>query len=221
MNKRLTATFFILTVVMAIGVSAVSASANVSVPVKKGDWIEYKVNETGSFPGEPNSKWARIEVESVQGDLIYINVTTLFTNGTYININKTVNFETGALEEGFFVPSNVTVGGVFYDSLVGNITVNGEEQRTYAGAERTVLSGFSPNSTFFWDKAKGILVEAHSYYPQYNYTIDTIVDKTNMWRPQILGLEPLVFYGVAAATIAVAALAIIVGIFVWRRRKSL
>ena len=219
MNMRLIVVAIICIFVLGIAESAAVVSAGISIGVKKGDWIEYNVVATGNFPGESNAQLARLEIVDVQGDIILINSTTMLTNGSYVYANVIVNFDTGNLEEGFFVPSNVSVGGVFYDSLVGNITVRGMEQNTYAGALRTVLTGISSESTFVWDKAKGILVEAHSTYPEYNFTYDTIVDKTNMWTPQILGLEPVTFYILIGAA-ALAIVVVVAGVLIWHKRKS-
>jgi hypothetical protein len=219
MNKQLISAVMITILLVAVSASAAATSASFSVDVKKGDWIEYQVKATGNFPEEHNAQWARMEIVDVQGDIIHLNVTTLLIDGTYVFANVTVNFDTGDLEEGFFVPSNVAVGDVFVDNLVGNITVSGVEQKTYAGAERTVLLGVSPESTFVWDKAKGMLVEAHSFYPEFNFTYDTVADKTNMWKPQILGLDPIRFYALSVATV-VTVFAVIVAILVWHQRKS-
>jgi hypothetical protein len=215
MNKQQFTAITLLVLLSLVSFSPMISAKEIGV--KKGDWIEYSVVATGDFPGEHNAKWARIEIVNVQGQIILVNVTTQLTTDEYVYYNVTVDFEKGDLEEGFFLPRNVTLGDVFTDSLVGNITVIGVEQRTYVGAERTIVKGDSPNNKFFWDEAKGIMVEAHSSYPDYNYTIDTIMEKTNMWQSQILGLEPIVFYSITIAAISVAA--IISGLVFWRRRK--
>lgn len=214
MNKQQFIALVLLVLLSFVSVPTLISAREIGV--KKGDWIEYSVVATGDFPGEHNAKWARLEIVNLQGQIILVNVTTQLTTDKYVYYNVTVDFEKGDLLEGFFLPRNVTVGDVFVDSLVGNITAIGVGQRTYAGAGRTIIKGDSPNSTFFWDETKGIMVEAHSSYPDYNYTIDTIVEKTNMWQPQIFGLEPTIFYSITI--IAISIITIITGLVFWRRR---
>jgi hypothetical protein len=67
---------------------------------------------------------------------------------------------------------------------------------------------------FYWDKSTGILVEANSSFT--DYTMNTKADKTNMWQPQIFGLDPTVFY---ALVIAVAAILAVIAFFFIRRKK--
>ncbi len=215
MNKQLITIITLLALVFSFAASITTSASTMNF--KKGDWIEYRVTAIGDFPGEHNAKWARIEIVDVQGEMLHLNVTTQLTTGSYVYYNDTVDYEKGELMEGFFLPSNLTVGDVFYDTLVGNITVSGFKQIMYAGAERTIVVGLSPETTYYWDKTIGIMVEAHSSYPDFNYTIDTIADKTNMWQPQILGLEPPVFY---AATIGTAGAIAVAAVFLIRRRKK-
>jgi len=77
------------------------------------------------------------------------------------------------------------------------------------------VSAATAQSTYYWDKATGVLVEGISEFP--DYTIHSIADKTNMWQPQIFGLEPTVFYAllILAATVIVAVIA-----FLAVRRKK-
>ena len=215
MNKRLVPALALTLIIVA---AAPSVFANVTVGVKKGDWIEYQVSTTGAPPEGHDAKWARMEVTNVQGKAINLNVTTQFANGTFLYENITLNLETGQLGDDFFVPANLAAGDVFFDAHAGNITISGVEQRTYAGAERTVISGSTPQTSFYWDKVTGILVEAHSSYPDFNFTMATFADKTNIWEPQILGLEPLFFYLVTVVAIAIAVAAVAV-VLVLRRKK--
>jgi hypothetical protein len=197
---HLTAIVFLL---IAVGI----ARAEIEVGVQKGNWIEYNVALTGSPPADHNVTWARMEVTAVQGKAVKLNVTTEFANGTLLYENVTLNLQTGQLGDDFIIPANLNTGDTFLDQYHGNITISGVEERTYAGATRTVVYASTAQSTYYWDKATGILVEGISDFP--DYTIHSIADKTDMWQPQILGLEPAVFYALlitaAAAIIAVAA----------------
>jgi hypothetical protein len=217
MNKRSTIPI-ILTLIVIIGMSA-SVSGSLTIGVKKGDWIEYQVTTAGTFPNEHNVDWTRIEILDVQGITASLNVTSRLTNGTLLSWKDTLNFETGQLLEGFFIPANLTIGDVFFDSLVGNITITGAEQRYYAGADRSVITGITPYTTYYWDDITGVLVKADSVYPEQNYALSTVIDKTNMWHSQILGLEPIIFYTVLTTIIAVAIISI-TAILLFRRKKT-
>jgi len=207
----------LLTALILVGIfliQSVAVSA-VSVGVKKGDWIEYQVAVTGSMP-DHDARWARTDVTDVQGSVLFLNMTTQFTNGTYLYENIALNLETGLLGDDFFIPANLSPGDVFYDAHVGNITITGSEQRTYAGAERTVVSGHTDVTSFYWDRQTGILVEAYSNYANINFTMKTVADKTNMWQPQASGVEPALVYAVSAA---VAVVVVALAFVFWRIRR--
>jgi hypothetical protein len=199
-----------LTVLIATSLFATASLADVSVGVKKGDWIEYQVTVTGNPPEDHNLTWARMEVTSVQDEEISLDIQTRFTNGTILPEEITLNLATGVLGDDFFIPKNLDVGDQFYDSSQGNITITGMEQRTAAGAQRPVIWASTNFTTFYWDRETGILVEATSHEP--TYTMFTETSGTNIWQPQILGLEFPVFYTLLAAVVV---LAIIVAVLVW------
>ena len=219
MNKRVISSIVLFLLIFSAAALSGFVSATVNVGVKKGDWVEYQVSATGVSPVGHDAKWARMDVTNVQGTAINLNVTTQYGNGTFMYENVTLNLEAGQLGDDFFVPANLQAGDVFFDAHEGNITINGVAQRTYAGVERTVISGSTPQTSFYWDQASGILVEAHSSYPDYNFTMATVADKTNIWAPQVLGLEPAVFYSVIVAVIVIA-VAVVAVVLVMRRKKS-
>jgi hypothetical protein len=151
-----------------------------------------------------------MEVTDVQDAAISLDIQTRFSNGTLLLGDITLNLATGVLGDDFFIPKNLDVGDQFYDSSQGNITITGMEQRTAAGAQRPVISASTNFTTFYWDRETGILVEATSHEP--TYTMFTETSGTNIWQPQILGLEFPVFYTLLAAVVV---LAIIVAVLVW------
>jgi hypothetical protein len=177
MNRKVGLTIALFIVLLGVG----NVLAEISVGVKKGDWIEYQVALTGSPPADHDVTWARMEVTNVQGKAINLNVTTEFKNGTLLYENVTLNLETGQLGDDFIIPANLNSGATFFDENVGNITISGVEERTYAGATRTVVYAATSETTYYWDQATGVLVEGNSQFP--DYTMNTIVDKTNMWQP--------------------------------------
>jgi hypothetical protein len=190
------------------------AFADVSVGVKKGDWIEYQVSVTGNPPQDHNITWARMDVTDVQGEAVSLDIQTRFSNGTLLLEKITLNLATGVLGDDFFVPTNLNPGDKFYDMYQGNITIISVEQRTAAGAERTVVSGATNQTTYYWDRQTGILVAATSSFPE--YTMHTKTSGTNIWQPQILGVDSTVFYTLVAAV--VIGLVVIVVLLVWRKK---
>ncbi len=205
-----------LSLTIAIFIALISTSlvlAEVSVGVKKGDWIEYQVAFTGTPDTGHDITWARMEIINVQGKAINLNITTEFVNGTLLRETVTLNLETGQLGDDFIIPANLKDGDAFFDRNVGNITIGGAEQRTYAGAARTVIYASSFQTMYYWDKVTGVLVEATTQLP--GYTITSKVDKTNMWQPSAAGTDStLVYIGVFAIAAIVLVLVAI------RRRKK-
>lgn len=211
MDRKLGLIIALLIVLFGAG----AVLAEILVGVKKGDWIEYQAVFTGTPPAGHEVTWARSEVVDVQGKVISLNITTEFSDGTLLNETITLNLETGQLGDEFIIPANLNKGDTFLDKYHGNITVSAVEERTYAGATRTVLSAATAESTYYWDRATGVLVEGISEFP--DYTIHSIADKTNMWQPQIFGLEPTVFY--ALLILAATAIVAVIALFAVRRKK--
>jgi len=137
MNKKLA--LKIATLIVLLSMAPAAVSAEISVGVEQGDWIEYQVTHTGTPPEGYNVTWAKMEIVGVQGTAINLNVTTKFSNGTLLNERITLNLETGQLEDEFIIPSNLNSGGTFFDKNAGNITISGVEERTCASATRTVV----------------------------------------------------------------------------------
>lgn len=213
MGKKLALTIALL-IVLAVLVSIVVAT-EVSVGVKAGDWIEYQVTYTGVPPEGHAVAWARMDVVSVQGKDISLAIAAKLSNGTWLNETVALNLETGQLGDDFIVPANLNSDDTFFDTRHGNITISGVEEKTYAGAKRTVMSGATAQTTYYWDKATGVLVEGTSTYA--DFTMYTKVDKTNMWQAQETGLDSTIVYalGLLIAVVIVTAIAF----FVMRQKK--
>jgi hypothetical protein len=186
-----------------------------SVGVKTGDWIEYNVSVTGSPAEKHDVTWARMEVYAIQGSQIDLNITVKFSDGTLEPQTATLNLETGQLGDDFIIPANLNVGDVFFDKNVGNITISGVEEKTYAGVTRNVITAATSETTYYWDQATGVLVEGISHYPE--YTMHSIVNKTNLWQSQVQGLNPTVFYAMVIG--GVALIVVVLTVFIMRRKK--
>jgi hypothetical protein len=205
----------ILLTMLILTASLSVAFADVSVGAKKGDWIEYQVTETGNPTPDFNITWARMDVTAVQGEAINVSVQTRYANGTlYPEPKVLLNLATGAIGDGFFVPANLNIGDQFYSEYQGNITITSVWQQEVGGAMRTVISATSNQTIYYWDRQTGILVGATTSFP--SFTLFTKTSGTNIWQPQILGLDSTVFYALIVAVIV--ALVAIVAIFVWHKK---
>ncbi len=211
MNRKLGLMMFFFIFLIGAG----NVLAEISVGVKKGDWIEYEVTYTGTPTVGHDVTWARMEIRNVQGKSINVDITVEHSNGTLEEMTVTLNLETGQLGDDFIIPANLNSGDTFFDKNVGNITISSIEERTYSGTTRTVAHAVTTETTYYWDKATGILIEGKSQLPK--YTMNTIVDKTNIWQSQLLGLDPAVFY---ASVIGAVVLVVVVLAFLIVKRKK-
>ena len=215
MSKKYISILCVLSFVFLI-FSPLTTIDALSVGVKVGDWIEYKVTTTGNPPEVHNVQFARMEIVSVQGPEIKANVTTEDNSGVFSSLIMDMNLEKGQVGAWFLIPSNLNVGDSFYDINLGrNITIEGQEQKNYAGAVRTVINATTSERIKDWDKVTGVFVKSIDTLP--GYTINATAIRTNMWNPQILGLDQTVFYGIVVVVVAVITVVIAV-VFIMRRR---
>ena len=150
---------------------------------------------------------ARMEITAVENPNITVTITSTFTDGTNDTITSVLNLETGRLIDDFIIPANLNVGDSFPDLNYGNITITSIETRTYAGAQRTILSATIHNNTYYWDQATGVSVEGNTETAE--YTIHSVVSATNMWQ-----VSPAVTYDFASIILVAAVLLIVAVAFV-------
>jgi len=191
-----------------------SVLADLSVGVKKGDWIEYAVTYTGS-PGQGHDiNWARMEITEVKGPFVSVSITSRYPNGSKEIFNSTLNLQTGKLIDDFIIPSNLTSGDSFLDQNIGNITISDVGEHVYAGATRTVLYTSTNQNSYVWDQVTGVSVEGTSQQP--DYSMHTVVLDTNLWQPSVdLDLSVLVLIAFAVVIALVVA-----GVIVLKYRKK-
>jgi uncharacterized membrane protein YozB (DUF420 family) len=110
-----------------------------------------------------------------------------------------------------------------------NITIQRQEQKTVLGATRTVTYGNDSFRHKEWDKATGVFVgssehlknvtnKAGWYIEDLTVTIKAVA--TNMWGPQILGLNQTDFYALVVVSIVLAVLILSLVIVVARKRMK-
>ncbi len=212
MLKKITAILTALTLLMSITL----AQAQVSVGVKVGDWIEYNITTTGVPIEGHNLVWARMEILEVQGAEIRANVTSRADNGTMSSIVRFFNLQDGEVQAWVIIPANLGPGDTFYDKTINStVTIQDEAQKTFAGATRTITHVSTVERDKQWDKATGVFVTTLDFLE--GYTINATAVATNMWNPQILGLEPTIFY---ALVISVVIIVIASAVLIATRKKK-
>lgn len=204
----------IIAVVLVLGLSSSLVFADLSVGVKKGDWIEYAVTYTGSPSQGHGINWARMEITNVQGTIISVSINSRYPNGSTEIFNSTLNLQTGKLIDDFIIPANLNAGDIFLDQNLGNITISRVEEHVYAGATRTVLYASTNQSSYVWDQITGVSVEGASQQP--DYSMHTVVLNTNLWQ-SFVDSGPYVL--VLIAFVAIIAL-VAAGIIVLKYRKK-
>jgi hypothetical protein len=216
MQKRIATFALTLAVVLLIVGAATVTYGEPAVGVKEGDWIEYTVEATGTPPPGQDLNWVRIEILDVDGAVFHANFTVRNVNGTVSSSIRNFNFTKGAADW-TIIPSNLSPGDTFYDiAKQGYVAVEGQEQKIVAGASRTITHASDSIRNKEWDKATGVFTGSND--DEGTYTINAYATATNMWSPQILGLEQPVFFAVVTAVIAVVVIAVLALVVVRRKR---
>ena len=198
--KTCTALILVSIVFLSIFISPACANGEPSVGIKKGDWIEYNINITGTPPSIHNVTWMRMEVLNVQGAAVEVNLTNKFANGTLSSSIWKFNFSEGQTEGWIIIPSNLNPSDSFYDSSKpANVTIQSQQQKLVLDASRIVTYANDSFKTKEWDKATGVFTQSSENLRNWSAYIYAIA--TNMWSPQILGLDQTIFFTIIAIVV--------------------
>ncbi len=190
----------------------------VSVGVKVGDWIEYTVSTTGTPVVGHDLKYARMEIVQVNDTQIWANVISETPNGTWSSVIRTFDLAAGNVQAWVIIPANLSPGDSFYDVFLNTtVTIQGEKTETVAGATRTITYVDTPQRHKEWDKATGMFIQTSDYLQ--NYTVNANITNTNLWAPQILGLDQPIFYTVIGVIIVVVVVIVALLFIVFRRKR--
>jgi hypothetical protein len=198
--------FFISLLVLFGIYSQVCISAQITLGVKKGDWIEYNLNYSGSAPSE-YPKWIKIDVLNVEGTNITAKLTLLRIDGTTQTVNGTYDLETGVLDL-LLIPANLDLGDDFFHADFGNVLIDGIEEYTYCDANRIVNHATIEGIECHWDKITGILLQSEHSTDDFNQKM--VADKTNMWEAQIFGLDSIIFYILILVILVIIAIVVVI-----------
>jgi len=176
------------------------------------DSLEYNVSYTGS-PLDGYPKWVRIDITNVQGTSITADLKVERLDGTSDTNSGTFDLQTG-VPDLLLISAGLDVGDEFYHEDFGNNAISETEDKTYAEAKRTIVISTIDIIVLHWDKSTGILLQSDQ--SEDNFTQKMLADKTNMWEPQIFGLDSTIFYILIVAVIAVVA---IIVLYLYRRKQ--
>jgi hypothetical protein len=192
--------------------------------IKAGDWIKIGYNITGWPADQPFAEWLKVEFLSVNGTSANVRVTLHISDGTEHSTTVPVNLAAGGGEAfglpQFFISPNMATGdSVYIMAYGGDVTIEGETTRTYAGARRRVvyanlLQSLPPQDEFqltcYWDKQTGVMVETYETHD--GVTSTGKVTETNMWKATSTGMPWWPWVIVAAVGLVI--------FFVRRRRRG-
>ena len=164
----------------------------IQVGVKAGDWIKVEYTISGWPAGQPYPEWVKLEFLNVEGTSATVLVTMHISDGTEESDTVPVYIDVGGGEafglSGFVISANLTTGDYVYITGYGNVAIEGETTRTYAGTNRTVVYASISQSlpyqgevqlTYYWDKLTGVMVEGAMTYADITATYKAT--ETNMW----------------------------------------
>jgi len=213
--KRRLLLLFVTVLLIAVSELIPLLHGEIHVGVKEGDWIEYSITHSKTPPSK-YATWARIEILSVQGAIVLLEVKQRISDGTQETDRETVNLETGQLGDGFLIPANLSAGDTFLEAHEDELIIGGVQELIYAGENRTIVYT-TTIAGIWWDRATGILLEAR--YSQMEYSTVIKADRTSLWGTGLfVNLDPILLYIlILVALLVVAALAIF---FIFRRRRT-
>jgi len=221
--KTFAASLLLSIVVCAeIAVSSTPARCAPTVGVKRGDWMEYSVEITGTPPPIHNVTWMRMEVLQVNGDSFPVNLTVRYRNGTLYSSIWQFNFTAGNTEGWLIIPANLGVSNSFYDvfrAKGSNITIQSQAQENVLDATRTVTYANDSLRQKEWDKATGVFVSSYEAFR--NWTAKVNMTATNVWTTQAPGLNKTALFGLVAGGLATGFAACSTAVFALRRSKRL
>jgi len=189
------------------------------VGIKTGDWVKLEYTFTGWPAGQTYPEWLKLEFLSVEGTIATVRYTQHVSDGTEQSDTAPVDIMSNievSLLAGIVISANRTIGDSVYVAGYGNVIIEDEATRPYAGANRTVVySSFWPSEaqvTYYWDKLTGVMVELSSTSPDFTATAKAAA--TNMWETPTVRMPwwPWIIVAVVAVGLVI--------FFVRRRRAA-
>jgi len=180
------ASLLILCLILATTPMAIVAAAAPTVGVNPGEWIKWDITVSVPAQNKTMTAWLQITIQNVTGTQVSGTYAASSGNQLGLPVRSTdfaVDVATGAGTAIYgnvplVVPANLSVN----DSLPGtslvvklNTTQDDRDAAYAVGLANGISSAFG-----FWDRAKGVLLEATVNYLD-NSTAGMKVVETNMW----------------------------------------
>ena len=200
-----------LLIILYLSCIMISAFAQVNVGLKEGDWVEYTATYTGN-PPDTYPETARVEVQTIQGTVITVEIERDLLNGTQTSKTETFDLENGAPDL-LIIPSNLGEDDEVIHEDIGKVVIESVENYNFKGTTRELVYAYVLNTEFSWDRSTGILVEAIQTTDTFTQTLLAV--DTNIVQTQASGLDPLLIYGIVIAVIII----IIVVVLLVLKRK--
>jgi len=189
-----------------------SVSAQVSVGLKEGDWVEYTATYTGD-PPDTYPETARIEVGAIQGTIITVEIGRSLLNGTQTSQAETFDLENGAPNL-IIIPANLGEDDEVHHEDLGIFTLEGVTDYSFEGTTRDLVYAYVLNTEFSWDRSTGILIEAIQTTDTFTQTLLAV--NTNIVQTQASDVDPMLIYGIVIAVIIIIAAVVLL---VLKRKK--
>lgn len=209
MNKGLG----LLIVICFASVFSLSVFAQVNVGLKQGDWVEYEITYTGT-PPVYYPETIRIEVLTIQGTSITLEIERNLINGTQHSRNETFDLEDGA-PDAVIIPANLGAGDKIYHKDLGNFTIEGVADYNFKDLVRELIYANIAQAEFKWDRETGVLVQAEQ--TTNTFTQKLLAVDTNILDPHTTNIDTTLLYAVTITAVAILA---VVGLIILKRKKQ-
>ena len=190
-------------ILLSIIFSITNVFAQVTVGLKEGDWVEY----TSIYTGNPPDSYpidTRLEIKTVQGTQITVEINNLLLNGTQTSRTETFNLETGA-PDFIIIPANLGPGDEISNEELGTHTIERIDNYDFEGITRELVYANVLDVSFKWDRKTGIVIEIIQTTDTFTQTLRG--DDTNIIQAQ--AMDSILLYGIIIAIIAIIIIIIV------------
>jgi len=207
MNK-IVYSFFLVLFVSSI---MIAVFAQVNVGLKEGDWVEYTATYTGN-PPDTYPETARIEVKTIQGTVITVQIQRGLLNGTQTSQTETFDIEDGAPNL-IVIPANLGKGDEIDHEDLGTFELEGVTDYSFEGTTRELVYANVIQTEFSWDRTTGILIEAEQTTD--TFTQNLVAVNTNIVQTDAFDIYSILPY---LAIIAVIIIIVVAALFILKRK---